>query len=348
MKHWWKVLAMLLLIYSAIFSFWHPLDPGVLDVRGEAFHPGDNTIELVGYSTHFSAGKSSMQAFLKSGSTEILKASSIEVRDDAHALLHFQLTDTIPSDDLGIYVNNEVDGTIYFTSTLGTEGLQVNSQATWPKTDIAVSQEEFNGFGYPFQPIIMESIRNLMWHVPMWFTMFTLMFISFFWSLRVMAAKDNLNQHRFDTKASSSAHVGLVFCMLGLITGSIWARFTWGAWWTRDPQLNGSMLVFIMYVAYFILRNTVRDDQKRARLSAIFNVFACIMMVMLLLILPRFAAGLHPGKSGNPAFSKYDLDSSLRTVFYPACAGFILLGYWLYTLVLRIKNKEHELASRMQ
>ncbi|MFM7309384.1 MAG: cytochrome c biogenesis protein CcsA, partial [Flavobacteriales bacterium] len=146
---------------------------------------------------------------------------------------------------------------------------------------------------------------------------------------------------------SAAAHVGLVFCMLGLITGSIWARFTWGAWWTRDPQLNGSMLVFIMYVAYFILRNTVNDEQKRARLGAIFNVFACIMMVMLLLILPRFAAGLHPGKSGNPAFSKYDLDSSLRTVFYPACAGFILLGYWLYTLVLRIKNKEHELASRM-
>ncbi|MFM7310865.1 MAG: hypothetical protein ACKOZY_09680, partial [Flavobacteriales bacterium] len=208
MKHWWKVLAMLLLIYTAVFSFWHPLDPGVLDVSGEPFHPGENSIELVGYSTHFKKADSSMQAFLKAGTTHVMRASSVEILDDAHLKLHFQLSDTIPSDDFGLYVNNDVDGTIYFASTLGTKNLVVSPDFSWPKESIVVRQEEYSGFGFPFQPVIMESIRNLMWHVPMWFTMFTVMFISFFWSLRVMSAKSNLDQNLFDRKASAAAHVG--------------------------------------------------------------------------------------------------------------------------------------------
>jgi heme exporter protein C len=60
------------------------------------------------------------------------------------------------------------------------------------------------------------------------------------------------------------------------------------------------------------------------------------------MVMPRFAEGLHPGKSGNPAFSSYDLDSSLRTVFYPAVLGYILLGYWIYSLNLRIRTLEQK------
>jgi heme exporter protein C len=60
------------------------------------------------------------------------------------------------------------------------------------------------------------------------------------------------------------------------------------------------------------------------------------------MVMPRFAEGLHPGKSGNPAFSSYDLDSSLRSVFYPAVLGYILLGYWIYSLHLRIRTLEQK------
>jgi len=188
--------------------------------------------------------------------------------------------------------------------------------------------------------------------VPMWFTMFVLMFISFMQSIKVLNASgresgtdvsvDFKKVMRIDTKAAISASTGLLFCILGLITGSIWARFTWGAWWTNDPQLNGALVVFLMYAAYFILRNAMNDEEKRARLSAIFNIFAFILLVILLMVMPRFAEGLHPGKSGNPAFSSYDLDSSLRSVFYPAVLGYILLGYWIYSLHLRIRTLEQK------
>jgi heme exporter protein C len=179
----------------------------------------------------------------------------------------------------------------------------------------------------------------------MWFTMFLLMGFSFAYSLRVLrannAATNRLQLENFDLKASVSAGTGVLFCVLGLITGSFWARFTWGTWWTMDPQLNGAMVVFFVYVAYFILRGSIADEDKRARLSAIFNIFAFVIMVVLLMVMPRFVAGLHPGKSGNPAFSKYDLDSSLRAVFYPAVLGWLLLGYWIYNINLRIKNLEN-------
>ncbi|MFM9984200.1 MAG: cytochrome c biogenesis protein CcsA, partial [Flavobacteriales bacterium] len=177
-----------------------------------------------------------------------------------------------------------------------------------------------------------------------------LMIMSFIFSLMVLSKgkkeemldvtlKKSLNS---DLKAAASASTGMVFCILGLVTGSVWARFTWGTWWVSDPQLNGAMVVFIVYAAYFILRSSIPDEEKKARLSAIFNIFAFVLMVVLLMVMPRFTEGLHPGKSGNPAFSKYDLDSSLRTVFYPACAGFILLGYWLYNILFRIKKLESD------
>jgi heme exporter protein C len=93
------------------------------------------------------------------------------------------------------------------------------------------------------------------------------------------------------------------------------------------------MIVFIVYAAYVLLRNSIEDEQKRARLSAVFNIFAFILMILLLMVMPRMVdTSLHPGKSGNPAFSKYDLDSSLRSVFYPAVLGWAMLGYWIYTI----------------
>jgi heme exporter protein C len=250
------------------------------------------------------------------------------------------LPDTISSKRFGFAANNDVDGTIIVDSPVGQEGFAFVPGTSNADCRYSASREEFAGFAFPYQPIIIESIRNLMWHVPMWFTMFVLMTISFIFSIRALGKEQGRIDLDFDTRASSSAAVGLVFCVLGLITGSLWARFTWGAWWTNDPQLNGAMVVFLVYVAYFILRSSSPDEDKRARLSAIFNIFAFVLMVVLLMVMPRFTEGLHPGKSGNPAFSKYDLDSSLRSVFYPACAGSILLGYWIYSLHYRIQKIE--------
>jgi heme exporter protein C len=347
MKWWLKVICVLALAYSTVCSFWYPMGPGGLEVSATKFKPGNNEFVFTGYNTHFQSERSSLQVFVANDSSAIYKAKILEVGGEDKVRVSVFLPDTISSKQFEFYANTDKDGTIKVESPIGSEGFTIVPGANVLGTKVSVKNKNKQHFAYPYQPIIIETIRNLMWHVPMWFTMFVVMTISFISSLKALNRKNDIAASGIainipDLKASSSAAVGLFFCTLGLITGSVWARFAWGAWWTNDPQLNGAMVVFLMYVAYFILRQSVADEEKKARLSAIFNIFAFVLMVVLLMVMPRFAEGLHPGKSGNPAFSQYDLDSSLRAVFYPACLGFILLGYWLYNVNYRINKLELE------
>ena len=85
------------------------------------------------------------------------------------------------------------------------------------------------------------------------------------------------------------------------------------------------------------------EEQKRARISAVYNIFAYVMLIVFLMILPRMTDSLHPGNGGNPGFNKYDLDSTMRMVFYPAVGGWILMGAWLTTLRIRTEKLKRKL-----
>ena len=135
-----------------------------------------------------------------------------------------------------------------------------------------------------------------------------------------------------------SAVTGMYFGVAGLITGMIWANYTWGAPWVNDPQLNGAAGTMLAYSAYFILRNAIEDEQKRGRLAAIYSIFAFVMMIVFIQVLPKLTDTLHPGSGGNPGFNSYDLDRSLRIVFYPAIIGWTLLGVWIMSLRVRVKT----------
>jgi heme exporter protein C len=99
----------------------------------------------------------------------------------------------------------------------------------------------------------------------------------------------------------------------------------------------------LFYFAYFILRNSIDDDQKKARISAIYNVFSYVMLIVFLMVLPRLTDSLHPGNGGNPGFGKYDLDSTMRMIFYPSIIGWSLLGWWMVTLKVKIKKIKNEI-----
>jgi heme exporter protein C len=145
-----------------------------------------------------------------------------------------------------------------------------------------------------------------------------------------------------DTRSAEQAFVGVVFGMVGIVTGMIWAKNTWGAYWTNDPKLNSAAIGMLMYMAYMVLRSSIEDEEKRARVSAVYNIFSLPAFLVLIFVLPRLTASLHPGNGGNPGFSSYDLDSRLRAVFYPAIIGFTLMGYWMAQLGIRTKLLEHK------
>ncbi len=186
----------------------------------------------------------------------------------------------------------------------------------------------------PRQPILNETARNLYFHVTMWFAMITMLTISMVNSIKYLKNSSIL----FDDKAGEYANTGILFGLLGCITGSIWGNFTWGDPWPNDPKLNSVAVGMLIYLAYLILRSSMEDEQKRARISAIYNIFAYSVFIPLIFILPRLTDSLHPGNGGNPGLKPMDTDGSMRLIFYPAIVGWTLLGIWITTLRLRLKN----------
>ncbi|MCB0699764.1 MAG: cytochrome c biogenesis protein CcsA [Chitinophagaceae bacterium] len=197
----------------------------------------------------------------------------------------------------------------------------------------------------PRRDILNETIRNLYYHVPMWFTMILLFSIAFAQSIKYL--RNGKLQH--DIKAASYTKVGIFFSILGMITGMEWAKFTWGEPWSNDPKQLGTAICMLIYFAYLILRGGMKDEEKRAKISAVYNIFAFALMIPLIWILPRMVDSLHPGNGGNPGFNAYDLDNTMRPIFYPAVIGWFLLGLWIANLLIRTElitfKKEHEFLS---
>ena len=340
-----RIAGLALLAYTFAMTFLVPLGPGIQDVVVTQTELTDKggvyEVEVIGHGTHFS--ETAPRVFLLRGKGA-LNATAVKSMDDTHLKCRVRLPAVIPSPSFDVYVNNEIDGTMSYANGFFASGLKVVSKATLPDDPGVLENLSASnlGFHFPFQPNIMESIRNLMLHVPMWFTMFLLMGISFAQSIRTLRLGGDPDR---DLRAVASVKVGLWFGVLGLLTGSLWARFTWGAWWVDDPQLNGAFVTVMVYAGYLVLRGSVQDAKLRSRLSAVYNLFGFCLLVVLLMVLPRFTESLHPGKGGNPAFSSYDLDSALRAAFYPAVLGWMILGTWMYSLQLNMERLTQRIAN---
>ena len=191
--------------------------------------------------------------------------------------------------------------------------------------------------------ILNETIRNVYFHVPMWFSMVILYLISVIYSIKYL----NSGDMKHDIMAVEAVNVGIVFCGFGLLTGMLWANITWGEPWPNDPKLNGSAIATLMYLAYLVLRNALEEDQKRAKISAVYNIFAFPIMVVLLYILPKLTDSLHPGSGGNSTFGELDMDNYMRPVFYTAVVGWILTGVWVCSIRYRLRLLENK-ANKIQ
>lgn len=186
----------------------------------------------------------------------------------------------------------------------------------------------------PAKPIVNESIRNLYYHVPMWFSMMILMSVSVIYSILYLRKTDLL----LDIKARFFASTGMTLGLLGITTGAIWANYTWGAPWSNDIKQILAAIALLIYAAYFVLRSSIEDIDKKARVSAVYNIFAYTMLFPTLFIIPRMYESLHPGGEGNPAISQHDIDPLMRLVFWPAVLGWTLLAVWIATLQIRIQK----------
>ncbi|MDQ3102067.1 MAG: cytochrome c biogenesis protein [Bacteroidota bacterium] len=338
---WWKILGAILLLGASITALRTPLEPALVHVSPDRVGAGPVDLTITGYNTSFS---DQYQVYFINGDQRIC-ASSISSGAANKLSAHFDIPGGVKANLSSIVVHHPDEGrlgmpnAIFHTST--GEGTITLSCAEAPANAIGSGE-----FSFPDRNILYETIRNLNFHVPMWFTMMTLMAISLGYSIKNLGSKDLAH----DRSAAVAVHIGLLFCGLGLATGAVWARSTWGAWWTNDVKLNGAAVTALIYLAYLVLRGSITEPFRRARLASVYNIFAFMLLVLFLLVLPRMNTvdSLHPGSGGNPAFNQYDLDDDLRLVFYPAVAGWILLGIWMFQLRDRAKRLQNRLADRDQ
>lgn len=195
----------------------------------------------------------------------------------------------------------------------------------------------------PRLPILNETIRALYFHVTMWFGMIIMLVVAVIYSIKFLRTNDLRN----DDIAIEFTNAAILFGVLGIVTGMLWAKFTWGDYWSGDPKQNASAIGLLMYFAYLVLRNSLTDVNQRGRIGAVYNIFAFAAFIPLIFVLPRLTDSLHPGNGGNPGFNAYDMDSNLRLVFYPAVIGWTLLGTWLSVIRVRLKRAERKIEDKL-
>lgn len=337
-KHWWKALSVIILLYVIFVGLLTPLSQGITSSSPTIITSGGVVeLEIQGYNTYYKQGKTN--AWLKLDSANSVCAKSVEVINDNQLKVSFLLPNILPNEathtSATLIVNNTEKGYAIYpeaASIKATETPDSSNLADWAScTNLLVT--ETTAFDFPFRNILVETIRNTYFHVPLWFAMIFIFFASMVQSVKYLR---NDFEMKYDIKSQALVEVGVLFGILGTLTGGIWAKYTWGQFWSFDIKQNMTAITLLIYMAYFVLRSSFDDEQQKARLAAIYNIFAFACIIPLLFVIPRMYDSLHPGNGGNPAFGGEDLDNTMRTVFYPAIIGFTLLGFWIANILTRL------------
>ncbi|MEM7101738.1 MAG: cytochrome c biogenesis protein [Bacteroidota bacterium] len=347
LKHWWKILGAVLMIYAIAAGMLVPLSPASHYVDNQRAETGQQLeLTVTGYNTHYFSEEGAIRAWLRRDSAFSLCADNVSVLSERLLKLSFTIPARVYDKDeavrFSLVVDNKKDG--YSVLPEAVVVTQMPSRALIPPTcDIQDLNDGEYAFTFPFRNILEETIRNLYYHVPLWFAMILLFLISMIHSIRYLSSSELSHS----IKAAEYVRVGVVYGLLGLLTGAIWAKHTWGSYWNWDLRQITAAIAMLIYLAYFVLRDSFDDEERKARLGAVFNIFAFAALIPLMFVIPRLSDSLHPGAGGNPAFGTNDLDNTMRMVFYPAIIGFMLVGVWMSQLLYRMALIKEKIIDRM-
>jgi heme exporter protein C len=177
-------------------------------------------------------------------------------------------------------------------------------------------------------------------HVPVALTAYALLGWGAWKALRLLWTREE----RYDLESYTGVHIGLIFALLTLVTGSIWARASWGVWWDwRERQLVLFLILFLFYSAYFMLRYSLEPGPPRARISAVYALFGVVLIPVSFLAVRLAEQFLHPTpliRRGGP-----DIAASMLATFGICLAGMLALAAALYANELAGKRLDARLAE---
>jgi heme exporter protein C len=200
---------------------------------------------------------------------------------------------------------------------------------------------------FPMIQGLGELGRNMLFHVPMAMVAFIAFLFGTIYSIQYLRKKD----FDYDRRARAASAAGFVFTILATVTGSIWARFSWGTFWNWDPRETSIFILLLIYAAYFLLRSLLEEgEDKKARIAAVYNIIAFISVPFLMFVVPRITQSLHPGGGGVEApilnlSGKVHTDRTLLDMHWISVLLFFFVFLWmkdLYTRILRVEDLHAE------
>lgn len=183
-------------------------------------------------------------------------------------------------------------------------------------------------------PLIMgleQNAKIIFFHVPTaWLTVIAFLMSTIF-SIQYLRNK-NLD---YDAKSYAAAQLGMVFCILATVTGSVWSKFAWGSFWSWDPRQTSIFALLLIYGAWFALRSAIESEDKKATLSSVYAIIAFITVPFFIFIMPRIMTGLHPGSADDTnagPIVDFKMNSSMQLIFFLSMIGFTMLYFWMWKL----------------
>lgn len=187
-----------------------------------------------------------------------------------------------------------------------------------------------------------NSSRILFFHVPMAWVSFVAFVAAGAWSVRYLAGARDPGH---DRAARVAVELGLVFCILATVTGALWAKVMWGAFWNWDPRQTSIVLTMLFYAAYLALRGAVEEPETQRRLAAAYAVLGLAVSPVLYFILPRLTFSLHPDTVVNLR-AKIEMESRMLQVLVASALAFTVLFFWIHRLQCRLERRAEALAAR--
>jgi heme exporter protein C len=187
----------------------------------------------------------------------------------------------------------------------------------------------------PVVPVLGETTRVLYFHIPAaWVTVLALA-----WSMIQSVLYLARRRIEHDDQAAAAAELGILFCIVATVSGSLWAKAMWGSYWNWDPRETSIFFLLLIYAAYLALRSAIEGEERRARLAAIYSVAAFVAVPFLMFVVPRIYDSLHPSPI-LPSREAGSMDPRIRTVFFAMLAGFSVLFFWMLGLRVRFGRVE--------
>lgn len=188
-----------------------------------------------------------------------------------------------------------------------------------------------------------ESSRILYFHVPVAWISVVAFIVAGYHSIMILSTEKGRSEREY--KSYNAAYAGIVFTILTVITGSIWAKISWGSYWNWDPRETSIVILMLIYISYFSLYSALKDNTNRTMISSVYLLIAMITMPFFVFIIPRIYPSLHPDTIIN-ADKQIHLEASMKLTLFISIGVFTVFFGYINRLMNRISSLELKLQEK--